>query len=123
MKNLVIQGTTTLPTFDFNTNGILKIDGKSIPEDASKLFAPVFEWIENMDIENIEFDINLYYFNTATSKQLFEMFMKANNNPKAKSILVKWRYEIGDDDSHESGQIYDEEFPGIKFEFYEYAEV
>ena len=123
MENLFIKGSDTKPTFNFNKNGNLKIEGKAIPENASKLFAPVFEWIEETNLKEIVFDIDLYYFNTAVSKQLFEMFMKAKNNENVKRILVKWRYEEGDDDTHESGLIYRDELPGIDFEFYEYAEI
>jgi len=123
MENLFIQGSDTKPTFNFNKNGVLKVEGKAIPEDAGKLFTPVFEWIEKITIEKIIFDIDLYYFNTAVSKQLYEMFAKARNNKNVKRILVKWRYEEGDDDTHESGLIFRDELPGIDFEFYEYAEM
>lgn len=123
MENLFIQGSDSTPTIDFKLDGILKIEGKAIPENAAKLFEPVFEWIKKSNIEKLIFDVNLYYFNTSVSKQLFEMFTKAKNNVNVKHILVKWRYEIGDDDSFESGMIYKDEIPGIEFEFYEYAEL
>jgi len=123
MEKLFIQGTETLPTVDFNPNGDLKIDGKAIPEDAKKLFIPIFEWLEKLDVENVEFDVNLYYFNTAVSKLLFDMFFNTVENKNIKNILVKWRYEEGDDDSHESGLMYRDQIPEIKFEFFVYAEL
>ena len=123
MENLFIQGSESMPTFDFKSDGYLIIEGKAIPENATALFEPVFEWVDKSNHEKLIFDINLYYFNTAVSKQLFEMFTKAKNNINVKHVLVKWRYEIGDDDTFESGMIYKDEIPDIEFEFYEYAEL
>lgn len=123
MNNLLIEGNDTLPTFDLNVSGLIKVEGKALPEDATKVFTPVFNWIAEFKNKDIVFDVNLYYFNTAVSKQLYEMFSKAVENESVESIMVKWRYEEGDDDSHESGLIYKDELPAIDFEFYEYAEV
>ena len=123
MERLFIQGNATLPTIDFKLDGNLILEGKALPEDAHKVFAPIFEWIEKFDAEKMVFDVNLYYFNTAVSKQLYEMFNKAVNNENVKHVLVKWRYEEGDDDTHEAGLIYRDEIPKAEFEFYVYAEI
>ena len=122
MENLFIQGSGAMPTIDFRADGNLIIEGKAIPEDANMLFDPIFEWIDRTTLEKLVFDINLYYFNTAVSKQLYEMFMKVNKKETIRKVEVKWRYEEGDDDSLESGQIYQDEIPGFDFEFLVYAE-
>ena len=41
MEDLFIQGTDSLPTVSFRTNGELKITGRALPEDAAKFFNPM----------------------------------------------------------------------------------
>jgi hypothetical protein len=123
MENLLIQGTDCLPHIEMDTLGFVNIKGKAIPENADKLFSPVFEWLDNFKGDKLHFDIDLYYFNTAVSKQLYEVLFKAKNLAPVNNITVKWRYEEGDDDSFEAGMTYKEELPGIQFEFAIYAEV
>ena len=46
MKPLVIEGGFKFPSIDFNPNsGLLKITGRSIPEDPVKLYQPLEDWI------------------------------------------------------------------------------
>ena len=40
MQDLFIQGTDSLPTVSFKTNGEIKITGRALPEDAAKFFIP-----------------------------------------------------------------------------------
>ena len=38
MEDLFVQGTDSLPTISFKTNGELKITGRALPEDANYFF-------------------------------------------------------------------------------------
>lgn len=123
MANLFIEGSSVTPTIKISEKGCISLKGKAIPERADLTLGPVFEWIEACVLNSIEFDIDLYYFNTAISKQMYEMFKKAINNSLVKKVTVKWRYEEGDEDVLESGMTYKEDFPMLDFKFYAYAEM
>lgn len=123
MEKLFIEGNDSIPTMDFAPNGQLKMEGRALPEDATGLFTPVFEWIDQLVADKVELDMNLIYFNTAVSKQLYEMFKRLDKSDKIADVEVIWQYEDGDEDSFEAGEMYSEDFPNLKFEFLVYAEM
>lgn len=123
MERIVIEGSSHCPMIEFNLDGKLKIEGRSIPEDINKLFNPLIEFVAELETTDIVFDVNLEYFNTATSKKLLELFKGIEKNEKISSILIKWHYEEGDDDSKEMAEIYSECLSRTKFEYLEFAEV
>ena len=123
MEDLFIQGSKFTPTLDFKSNGELAIEGKALIEDSRPLFITVFDWLEKLNVPEINFDVNLEYFNTAVSKQLYELFARLDENKNAETIKVNWHYEEGDEDNFESGMLYNEKFARIKFEFFVHAEM
>jgi hypothetical protein len=123
MEDLFLQGTDSLPTINFKTNGELKITGRALPEDANNFFRPVLDWLRNFTAEEVNIEFNLDYFNTSVSKQLLDMFKIIENNPGNKTINMKWMYEDGDDEMLESGEIYAEMLKRFNFTFHEYAEI
>ncbi len=123
MQDLFIQGTDSLPTISFKTNGELKMTGRALPEDAAGFFEPVLEWLKEFSADEINMEINLDYFNTSVSKKLLDIFRLIDRNPDNKTINLKWMYEEGDDEMLESGEIYDELLPNIRFTFHKYAEI
>jgi hypothetical protein len=69
--NLFIEQTPKTPQIDLNQyNGELILYGKSIPENAAKVYEPVWTWIMEY-VRNARpttnFRINLEYFNTSSS--------------------------------------------------------
>jgi hypothetical protein len=69
--NLFVEQTSKTPQVDLNQyNGELILYGKSIPENAAKVYEPVLNWI-TMYIQNprqtTNFRVNLEYFNTSSS--------------------------------------------------------
>lgn len=123
MQDLIIEGTDSLPTVVFKTNGDLKLTGRALPEDAAKFFEPLFNWLEQFSEESINIEINLDYFNTSVSKQLLDLFKIIDNKTWIKTVNVKWMYEEGDDEMLESGEIYQEILPRFNFSFQKYAEM
>jgi len=71
IAELVVEETPKTPHIDLNQiTGDLIIIGKSIPENAAKIYDPVLNWIQSYILNprpttNIRF--NLEYFNTASS--------------------------------------------------------
>jgi hypothetical protein len=71
LRNLLKDPTEKTPQIDFNyLTGDLILAGKSIPENATEIYEPVFNWV-NEYIKNARqttnLRLNLEYFNTASS--------------------------------------------------------
>lgn len=70
-QNLIIDQTPKTPLVDLNKlSGELVFYGKSIPENAAKVYEPAYKWVNEYiknarPTTNIRF--NLEYFNTASS--------------------------------------------------------
>ena len=122
MNPIVVEGSSHLPLINFQANGKLKLEGRSIPENVLTLFDPLIEFGRNLKDVDVIFNINLEYFNTATSKKLMELFRTIDANNKLKSILINWHFEEGDEDSVEMGEIYEENLLRSEFRYHEYAE-
>jgi hypothetical protein len=122
MEKIFSEPTSKLPRVDFNPEGTLLLKGISIPEDAVKFYNPLIEFVDQLDVTHVTFDINLNYFNTSSSKKLMELLKHLDANNKIKSILVNWLFEEGDEDSVETAEIYEESLCRIDFRYKEYAE-
>jgi hypothetical protein len=123
MENLFIEGSDTLPTVELANNGLIKITGRALPENAFDFFYPMISWVKEFSADEISIEINLEYFNTAVSKQLYDFLKAIDENPHTKIINLKWFYEEGDDEILESGEIYEDLLPRIKFSYHQYNEV
>ena len=123
MENLFIEGSQTLPTVEFQTNGLLKLNGRALPENAHNFFKPLITWVKEFTVDELNLEINLEYFNTAVSKQLYDFLKAVEANNNYKKINLKWFYEDGDDETKESGEIYEELLPKINFSYHKYAEI
>jgi hypothetical protein len=123
MENLYIEGSDSLPTVEFNINGLIKLTGRALPENAYSFFNPLIKWVQDFVHEELNIEINLEYFNTAVSKQLHDLLKTIEDNPNYKKINLKWFYEDGDDEILEAGEIYEELLPRINFTYHRFAEV
>jgi hypothetical protein len=123
MENLFIEGSDSLPTVEFNVNGLLKLTGRALPENAHNFFNPLITWVKEFSVDKLKIEINLEYFNTAVSKQLYDWLKAVESNSNYKEIYLKWFYEEGDDEILEAGEIYEDLLPRIKFDYQRFAEV
>lgn len=123
MENLFIEGSDTMPSVEFNTSGLLRIEGRALPENAHDFFSPLIMWVKAFASDEVKLEINLEYFNTAVSKQLYDFLKAIEENQNLKKVNLKWFYEDGDDEILESGEIYEELLPRISFDYHKYAEV
>jgi SiaC family regulatory phosphoprotein len=98
---------------------VFSLTGRSLPEDVVTFYKPTLEWLtaygENPNPE-MNFDIKLEYFNTASSKLLLDILMKLDEISEAKAIkiTVNWHYDKNDSDMEEAGEEYSE-LVGIPF--------
>jgi hypothetical protein len=121
MENLEIQPTNDTPKVICDAQGEIMMSGRSLPENPIKLYEPIFNWAEHYEKDSILLNFRLEYFNTSSSKQIFNLIKIFVENPKVKDVHVKWHYEEGDYDSKETGEHFSHLFK-IPFEFIEYAE-
>jgi len=122
MDNLLIESTKKTPEVSFNVDGRIKISGRSIPEDATKFYDDLYEWIfyycQNPS-ESTTIDIELEYFNSGSSKAILHILRAlVDVAKKGHKITINWYYEEGDDDIMERGEYY-ESILETKFNFIE----
>ena len=122
MENIIFEARGHMPYIEFNTDGTLKMEGRAIPEDVNRMFDPLIEFVTNLEVQTAVFDINLEYFNTATSKKLLDLMKHLEANNKIGEVSIIWRYEEGDEDSVEMAEIYEECLMRTRFTYQEYAE-
>ena len=122
MENLLIASTKKTPEVNFSADGRLKISGRSIPEDATKFYDSLYEWVYHYCLQPggvTTFDIELEYFNSGSSKSILNILRAlVDVTKKGHQFSVNWYYEEGDDDILERGE-YFESILNVKFNFIE----
>lgn len=121
MDNLFIEPTHKTPRVQLNMDtGEFVISGRSIPEDAREFYGPIKKWLNDYfhrDIENTTFLFEIYYFNTASSKMILDIFYMVKNAVEKKiPVKVIWGVEKNDEEMLEAGEDY-AAIVNIPFEF------
>jgi hypothetical protein len=111
MEELVIEGTPKTPTIKFNpNNGYLLVRGRSIPENSIEFYKPLVDALEAYNKSSkpqTKVDIQLEYFNTSSSKCIFDVFKKLEAiNSGSSEVPINWFYEEDDEDMLEAGEDY-----------------
>lgn len=110
VEKIFIEGTRKTPMVSLDPEGILKFEGRSIPEDASLFFDSIVEWIEKyvkLPNDKTQINIALEYLNSGTSKFILQFLKMLKDHPqKNHKLIVNWYYEEGDDDILERGEYY-----------------
>jgi len=111
MNALLIARTTETPRVDFNPqSGLLKIEGRSWPEDVAPFYSPLVDWfteyVESAP-ERTDFYVTLEYFNSATSKMIYKLFMILTELAhKGSNVTIHWCYQEEDEEMAEVGEEY-----------------
>lgn len=111
MKELLIVKTANTPAVNFNPDtGLLKIEGRSIPENPGDFFDRLIDWLKeyyNKPALLTQIDLNLEYINSGSSKYLLGIFrlMKKKHDEGNKSV-INWFYEEDDEAIHSLGEHY-----------------
>ena len=112
-KNLFVEQTPKSPQVDLNQyNGELILYGKSIPENAAKVYEPVMSWVSQYIINprpTTNFRINLEYFNTSSSIWLVKILKTLIQIKDPDYVLILHIYIPLEDfeDMEESGDLKD----------------
>ena len=120
MQNVHIDATSTSPEVAFNfSENLLLLRGESYPENASAFFGPIIEalrgYLEQTTDQVIEVIIELTYFNSSSTKVLFNIFDLLNTAAENNTVNLHWRYDEDDDTILEFGDDLHEDFPAINY--------
>ncbi|MFY0625865.1 MAG: DUF1987 domain-containing protein [Reichenbachiella sp.] len=111
MEKFILRPTRITPLIFFDPErGLLELRGKSSPENSIQFYDGLISAIDKFArngnhglVANFKFE----YFNTSSSKCLFDIFRKImlikDNGHK---ISINWYYEEEDDDMLEAGEDY-----------------
>jgi hypothetical protein len=121
MDKFLVNKTSKSPFISLE-KGLFQFSGRSIPEDAKRIFRPVMDWMKTYDpgkesktIINFSFD----YLDTSSSKCVFDILKVLDNLfEKGHEIVINWYYEEGDDDMLDLG-IHLKSFVKAPFNFIE----
>ncbi|MBO4602965.1 MAG: DUF1987 domain-containing protein [Salinivirgaceae bacterium] len=108
MAPLIFSPTEDTPEISFDsTTGKMSIGGTSIPENARKFYDNIIEWIGEYvksPSANTSIDFKLKYFNTASTKYLFDIMVLLKEIMKAgNTLVINWFYQEDDEDMYEAG--------------------
>jgi len=111
MEEYYIKKTFNTPEVRFSDEeGVLKITGRSIPEDPGEIYDIIIEKLKEYfknPKEITRIDIKLEYINSGSSKYMLELMrMLKKNYDEGKDCIVNWYYEEDDESIHELGQHY-----------------
>lgn len=125
MQSLIIEGQDDTPKVVFDKeNSIFELSGKSLPENVTDFYQPVWNWLEQYaTLPNDEtiFTLKIDYFNSASHKAInYLLEILATIHQKGKKVLVKWYFLREDEDMLESGQDF-ADLTGLQFEYISYV--
>jgi hypothetical protein len=110
MDPLFLESTKSSPEVRLMPDGNIKITGRSISETIVDFYKPVGDWINEyikMPADVTRVDVNLEYFNSASSKILINLcFRLTHVQLKHKKLVINWYYEDGDEDIREKGEYF-----------------
>ena len=111
MNPLVLAPTTETPLVDFNAkSGQLKLEGRSWAEDITSFYSPLIQWFDDYKScakPETHFYVTLEYFNSASSKMIYKLFLKLIEIVKMGSkVTIHWLYDIDDEEMRETGKEY-----------------
>lgn len=121
MDNLYIAPTPSTPEVDFRFDSHrLSLRGESYPENAAAFYKDVIgavkTYLDSQDAENIEVHIALAYFNSSSTKMLFNLIEIFNNAAEAgNQVTLHWYYDEEDDTIAEFGEELSDDFQAIQF--------
>lgn len=119
MNPIKIKPTKNTPAVFLDpTSGVFKMYGRSSPENSLGFYEPIRHTLsKKMQTTAIDIRIKMEYFNTSSSKCLYDLFKEAKGlTQMGKSVSIRWYYEENDEDMMEAGEDYSD-LLGLPFIF------
>ena len=133
MNALLIDPTDFSPKVMFDpTQNLFEISGESRPENTSKFYVPILQWLEQY--QNVlywekdnggqrgirTFEFKLDYFNSTSAKFIMDVLMQLDKMAQdGCDIKAKWFYDKRDEDMKESGEEFSKLLKKLPIEFIE----
>lgn len=113
MERIFIEPSRVTPLVNFDPDeGILEMKGRSSPENSIQFY---LKTIQNLGLyaesskETFTANFAFEYFNTSSSKCLFDVFKKlVRIRDSGKDLIINWFFEEDDEDMMEAGEDYSE---------------
>jgi len=121
MENLYLAPTPSSPEVDFKFDQHqLHLRGESYPENAAAFYGEILRqlraYLAGCTAQQVTVNIALAYFNSSSTKMLFNMIEALNDAVAAgNSITVNWFHDEEDDTILEFGEELSSDFPDIEF--------
>ena len=108
MNPKIIAASKTTPLVKLDpVSGVFEISGFSRPENVVNFYQPIIEWLSEYaqtPVELTVFDFNFTYFNTASSKAIYDIMMILREIHNAgKKVNIIWNYPSDDNDMEDAG--------------------
>lgn len=112
-NELICEPTASTPQVCFSPDSDnLRLSGECLPEDAEAFFRPILARVEkHLEYsEKLTVELDLSYFNTSSSKYLFDLFSLLEARSGEAAVRVIWRYRPDDEAMRENGEEFAEDF-------------
>ena len=112
LTRLFIEGTSRAPQIDFdNLSGELTLSGRSIPENAAKIYEPLLDWVHkylNAPCNTTNLRLNLVYFNTVSTIWIAKLIKVLSSISGSDYVLFIHLYlDIEDKESFQEDEVRD----------------
>jgi hypothetical protein len=127
MIDILIEPTSVTPYVKIDSGeSSIVFKGKSSPANSLQFYHPIIEKIKSLferTTKTIQVDLSFRYFNTSSSKCLFDLFKTLKQlQSEGKDLVINWYYEEDDDDMMETGEDF-ADLLGLDFNFVEVEEL
>lgn len=111
MEKIKIDPTNKTPRIELDHEaGLLKIEGRSIPENSFEFYKPVMSWLDEYSKSPNASTLCTFkfeYFNTSSSKCILDIFRKLEQiHQSGSAVVISWYYDEDDEDMQETGEDY-----------------
>ena len=101
------------------SKGYMKFEGESYGENVLEFYKVVTDWLSvylKSDFESFTLDCALEYFNSSTSKLLYNMLVDMDSAAaNGKNVVVNWYVDKDNDIIIESGEDFEEDLDNLSF--------
>ena len=94
-----------------HTTGVIKMEGRSIPENVIDFYQPILRWIDEYaqnPLPQTLVHMKFEYFNTSSSKRIFDIMKKLEKMAidTGTKVTINWYFEEDDEDIYFAGNDY-----------------
>jgi hypothetical protein len=109
MEEYILEPTEETPAIHLK-NGLIEINGRSIPEDPKKVFKPAYEWVKeyvNKPAKQTEVNLRIEYCDSSSANTIYSILaILANCRNKNLQIemVFNWIHKKNDTEIIELGE-------------------